>query len=104
LTDTGFIRRPPANSGSNIASTSTTCPSRRRHHRRSALCPTDICRVRAKAVRAGGEPAGRQIQSDDELKVHGLRVIDASVIPAVTSTNTNTAAIIKGAARQRMAA
>src|SRR2546421_11182905 len=53
---------------------------------------------------------------DDELRVHGvegLRAIDVSVMPAVTATNTNAptimiaekgAAIIKGAARQRMAA
>jgi choline dehydrogenase len=53
---------------------------------------------------------------DSELRVHrldGLRVIDASVMPAVTSTNTNAptimiaergAAVIKAAARQRLAA
>jgi choline dehydrogenase len=61
----------------------------------------------------GSQPAS---VVDSELRVHGiggLRVIDASVMPAVTSTNTNAptimiaekgAAMIKGAARQRLAA
>jgi choline dehydrogenase len=44
---------------------------------------------------------------DDQLRVHGLqglRVIDASVMPAVTSTNTNAPTLMiaeKGAAMVR---
>jgi len=53
---------------------------------------------------------------DDQLRVHGLeslRVIDASVMPAVSSTNTNAptimiaekgAALIKADAQQKLAA
>ena len=70
---------------------------------RCTVFAAGICRARAPAV-------------DGELRVYGpdsLRVIDASVMPAVTSTNTNAptimiaekgAAMIKSAARQALAA
>jgi choline dehydrogenase len=43
------------------------------HHRRAALCPADVCRVPAKAVRAGRELPGIQIQRDDELLDYARR-------------------------------
>ena len=96
----------------------------RRACRQRRCRPTTSCSITRGATAAPCYHAsctcmmGPQAMSvvDSELRVHGidgLRVIDASVMPAVTSTNTNAptimiaekgAAMIKGAARQRLAA
>ena len=106
---------------------------------RAALDPQVVRRAGTGEIRCGGDGAGKDVQSDDELlhyvkqtggtvfhatctckmgrdmlavvddrlRVHGLerlRVIDASVMPAVTSTNTNAPTIMiaeKGAAMIR---
>ena len=93
-------------------------PARRRDCRRRR-----IARLRA-AVRLDRVPCDLHLQDgsdamavvDDRLRVHGLdglRVIDASVMPTVTSTNTNAptimiaekgAAMILDEARQKLAA
>ena len=88
-----------------------SCPGRR--CRATTSCSTTRGRTAAPCYHAScscmmGEHAMAVV--DSELRVHGLdglRVIDASVMPAVTSTNTNAPTIMiaeKGAAMIKAAA